>query len=235
MHSFRIVSLTCVVATCLLSSRIYAEESSAEQQLDAIIEEHWDYSLAESPTFATAVGVNDYNDRMPSVTREDQLRRLAVEQAFLRRVRDIESDSLSVAGLANLDVFQWVLEDSIGAYELNLSRIPFNTFSGFFMNALSASDSVAMSSVADYEDYIARLADIPRYFAENIDNMRAGVASGFVLPQIVIDGVLPTIEAQVKDSPEESSFFEQFAEMSDRLSSTKALTIMRSISNATRR
>lgn len=206
-----------VLAMILLSTAAFAEKSTAEQQLDAVMAEHWDYALAESPTLATAVGVNDYNDRMPSDTRESQSRRLAAEQAFLRRVEDIDRESLSQAGRANLDIFKWVLEDSIGDYELNLSRIPFNTFSGFFMNALSASDSVAMSSVEDYEDYIARLSDIPRYFNENMDNMRAGVASGFVLPQIVIDGVLPTIEAQVKDDPEDSSFYEQFAEMSDRL------------------
>ena len=210
-------TLVLASVVMLVSTAAFAEKSAAEQQLDAIMAEHWDYALAESPTLATAVGVNDYNDRMPSDTRESQLRRLAAEQAFLRRVDDIDTESLSQAGRANRDIFRWVLEDSIGDYELNLSRIPFNTFSGFFMNALSASDSVAMSSVDDYEDYIARLSDIRRYFNENIDNMRAGVASGFVLPQIVIDGVLPTIEAQVKDDPEDSSFYEQFVEMSDRL------------------
>jgi uncharacterized protein (DUF885 family) len=218
MKRFRILPLAFLSALFLYSNTVLADKSSAEQQLDAIIEEHWDFSLSEFPTLATAVGVNDYNDRMPSDTRESQLRRLAAEQAFLRRVEDIDGDSLSLAGRTNRDIFKWVLEDSIGDYELNLSRIPFNTFSGFFMNALSASDSVAMSSVDDYEDYIARLSDIPRYFNENIDNMRVGVESGFVLPQIVIDGVLPTIEAQVKDNPEDSSFYEQFAEMSDRLS-----------------
>jgi uncharacterized protein (DUF885 family) len=218
MKRFRILPLAFLSALFLYSNAVLADKSSAEQQLDAIIEEHWDFSLSEFPTLATAVGVNDYNDRMPSDTRESQLRRLAAEQAFLRRVEDIDGDSLSLAGRTNRDIFKWVLEDSIGDYELNLSRIPFNTFSGFFMNALSASDSVAMSSVDDYEDYIARLSDIPRYFNENMDNMRVGVETGFVLPQIVIDGVLPTIEAQVKDNPEDSSFYEQFAKMSDRLS-----------------
>lgn len=195
-----------------------AEPSTAEQQLNSIIAEHWEYSLREDPTGATAVGVNDFNDRMPGVSREDRGRRLAAEQAFLRRARDIDSASLSISARVNLDLFQWILEDSIGSYELNLSRIPFNTFSGFFMNALTASNGVLMSSAADYEDYITRIADIPRYFRENIDNMRVGAESGFVLPQIVIDGVLPTVEAQIKENPEDSSFFEPFVTMSNRVS-----------------
>jgi len=194
-----------------------AETSAAEQQLDAVIAEHWEFSLREDPTMATAVGVNDFNDRMPSVTRGDQLRRMEVEKSFLRRARDIDSDSLSIAGRINSDLFQWVLEDSIGAYELNLARIPFNTFSGFFMNALTVSNGVTMDSVEDYEDYIARMVDIPRYFDENLGNMREGSETGFVLPQIVIDGILPTLEAQVKENPEDSSFYEPFAAMSVRV------------------
>ncbi len=190
---------------------------ASDEQLDAIMAEHWDWALEQSPTFATSVGVNDYNDRMPVATREAQLERAEAERSFLRRTRDIDRASLSDAGRVNAEIFEWVLEDSIGEHELNLSRIPFNTFSGFFMSALTASNGVVMESVEDYEAYIARLAEIPRYFDENIENMREGVRSGFVLPQIVIDGVAPTVAAQVKESAKDSSFFDPFREMSDRL------------------
>ena len=103
--------------------------SAAEQQLNSIISEYWGFHLAENPIEATQIGLNDYNDRMPSVSPADQLRQLEAEQSFLRRTRDIDSDELSFDGHVNADLFEWVLEDSIGAYKLNLSRIPFNTFS----------------------------------------------------------------------------------------------------------
>ncbi len=210
--------LFCLILGFATLNVAAAEDSVAELKLNEIIAEHWEYTLREDPTEATAVGVNDFNDRLPSVSHEDNRRRMAAEQAFLRRSNDIDRLSLSVTGQTNLDLFQWVLEDSIGDYELNLSRIPFNTFSGFFMNALTASNGVAMKSAKDYEDYIARMSEIPRYFDENIDNMRVGVESGFVLPQIVIDGILPTVEAQIKNEAEDSSFYAPFAEMNDRVS-----------------
>ena len=194
-----------------------ADGSEADATLDSIMAEHWQFSLQESPTLATSVGVNDYNDRMPRVTAADRQRRLEAEQGYLRRVRDIDESRLSDAGRLNAEIFTWVLEDSLGANELNLARIPFNTFSGFYMNALTASDGVVMDEVADFEEYIARLADIPRYFDENVANMREGVQTGFVLPQIVIDGVLPTIQAQVKDDAHESRFFEPLRAMPDRI------------------
>ena len=205
----------CMAAAMALitSAFVSAQTPVAEQQLNAVMAEYWDYFLRENPLAATHAGISEFNDRMPKVTPEDQARRLEAERRFLRRARDVDGEALGLKGQVNAELFIWVLEDSIAAYELKLSRIPFNTFSGFFMNALTASNGVLMGSVSDYEDYIARLRDIPRYFDENLDNMRAGVQSGFVLPQIVIDGILPTIRAQVKDNPEDSPFFEPLQNM----------------------
>lgn len=211
------------VGLVLLAGSSLAQQSPrvADERLDNVIAEYWEYFLKENPVSATRVGVNNFNDRLPSVTNADQQRQLEIEKGFLRRARDIDPDALSVDGRVNSELFAWVLEDSIGAGELGLSRIPFNTFSGFFMNALTASNGVSMESVQDYEDYIARMRDIPRYFSESLDNMRSGASDGFVLPQIVVDGVLPTIDAQLKDDPEDSSFFEPFEKMSSKLSAAE--------------
>ena len=211
------------VGLVLLAGSSLAQQSPrvADERLDNVIAEYWEYFLKENPVSATRVGVNNFNDRLPSVTNADQQRQLEIEKGFLRRARDIDPDALSVDGRVNSELFAWVLEDSIGAGELGLSRIPFNTFSGFFMNALTASNGVSMESVQDYEDYIARMRDIPRYFSESLDNMRSGASDGFVLPQIVVDGVLPTIDAQLKDDPEDSSFFEPFQKMSSKLSAAE--------------
>ncbi|MCH7898978.1 MAG: DUF885 domain-containing protein, partial [Proteobacteria bacterium] len=181
--------------------------------------------MRESPLAATQAGVSDFNDRLSSVTPESQARRLQQEKLFLARTRDIDHAKLSQSGLVNAELFEWVLVDSIEAYEINLSRIPFNTFSGFFTAALNMANGVRMDSVKDYEDYIARLSDVPRFFDENLANMEEGVRTGFVLPQIVIDGILPTIRAQVKYNAEDSSFYDPFREMSGKVSTDEQLRL----------
>ncbi|HNP37709.1 MAG TPA: DUF885 family protein [Woeseiaceae bacterium] len=187
-------------------------------QLDAIMADYWEFHLAADPIAATQAGLSSGNDRMPSVTPEELGRELNALAKFRARLRDLDQSTLDERVQVNAKLFAWVLDDSIRAHELNVARIPFNTFSGFYMNALTASNGVRMREVEDYEAYLARLADIPRYFAENLANMEQGAESGFVLPQIVIDGVLPTIRAQVKDDPEDSSFYEPFRTMSTALS-----------------
>ena len=194
---------------------------AADVALNNLIAEYWDAYLAADPISATGVGVNDFNDLLPRVTVRSQSRQLEASKGFLRRARDLDRDSLSDQGRINAELLTWVLEDSVQASELDLSRIPFNTFTGFFMRALTASSDVSMRQVQDYEDYITRMSEVPRYFAENIENMRRGAADGFVLSQIVIDGVLPTIRAQVKDAAEDSSFFTPFENMSAQLSAAE--------------
>ncbi|HAT25959.1 MAG TPA: DUF885 domain-containing protein [Gammaproteobacteria bacterium] len=178
---------------------------------------HWAYTLEENPTLATAAGVNDYNHLLPQVSPLDQNRRLRAEEIFLQQLREIDQTQLSAANNINYQLLAWVLETSIEGMRLNTERIPFNTFSSFFAGALQASHGVPMTTEADYRAYIARIGEFPRYFRENIENMREGIRTGFVLPKIIIDGVLPTVQAQVYDNPEMSSLFEPIAAVSTRL------------------
>ena len=207
---------------CLLAFNALGQDVSTENlatsQLQSLMDSYWSYRLAESPTLATAAGINDYNHLLPQVAPLDQSRRLRVEQEFLLQLGNIDRTDLNLENQINYDLLGWVLEISIESMELNTDRIPFNTFSSFFTGALRASYGVSMTTEEDYQAYVSRIREFPRYFAENIDNMREGMRSGFVLPKVIIDGVLPTVRAQVYDNPDNSSLFEPIAEVSDRLS-----------------
>ena len=215
----------CRLASTLLCTLIctasIAQESQSDLQVDAIVAEYWQYRLQENPLLATQSGISEFNDRLPSITPADRDRRLLSEQRFRRRIRDIDSARLSTNARVNAELLEWVLDQSIGAAELNLSRMPFNTFSGFYAAVLSASNGVPMNTVQDYEDYIARLRDVERYFSENIANMRDGIRSGFTLPKVVIENILHTIEAQLYDDPEQSSLYPPFITMSSMISASE--------------
>jgi uncharacterized protein (DUF885 family) len=192
-------------------------QSNSDDDLNQLMVEYWNYRLQENPITATYSGVADFNHLLPQVSPVDQARRLRQEQDWLAQLKEFDSNELSPQNQVNLDLLQWVIEISVEGQQLNVSRVPFNTFSGFFTSALRASFGVQMTTVEDYSAYIARLQEFPRYFRENMDNMREGIRTGFVLPKIVIDGVLPTVQAQVYDNPEQSSLFDPFENLSDDL------------------
>ena len=216
-RTIKIATVLCLLAFNALSQDA-STENLATSRLQSLVDIYWNYRLAESPTLATAAGMNDYNHLLPQVAPLDRSRRLRAEQDFLLQLGDIDRTNLNLENKINYDLLGWVLEISIESMELNTERIPFNTFSSFFTGALRASYGVSMTTEEDYRAYTSRIREFPRYFAENIENMREGMRSGFVLPKVIIDGVLPTVRAQVYDNPDNSSLFEPIDEVSDRLS-----------------
>ena len=70
----------------------------------------------------------------------------------------------------------------------------------------------------EYDNYIARMRALPRYFGEQIANARAGLKRGFSVPQATLTGRDASLAAYVVDSPEESPFWKAFAEMPARFS-----------------
>ncbi len=213
------MTLTLVAAAALL---LPPATMAGDDALDALMAEYWDHYLARYPVAATRVGIDSFNDRFGSATPSAIAEYLETERTLAGRLEDIDRDLLSAEGRVNAEILAWVLADSLDAGELDLHRIPFNTFSGFYMNALTAANGVRMDSADDYRDYLARLEDLPRYFSENIDNMRRGATTGFVLPAIVIEGVLPTLRAQQKNNPEDSSLFDPFRDIHERVDAETA-------------
>jgi uncharacterized protein (DUF885 family) len=219
--SYSLVSLLAFIGLLFCSTNLIAANQvsvSANEQLIEIIDERWDYSLKESPLSATRAGVNKYNHLLNRVSSQDNDRRLAAERSFLGRLTDIDVKKLNVENRINHQLLQWVIEDSIENYQLNLSRIPLNTFSSFYLSVLNMSNGLVMKSVEGYQDYIARLNDIPRYFNENITNMRKGIETNFTLPKIVVEGIIPTVQAQIYQDPTKSSLYKPFLKMKNTIS-----------------
>ncbi|WP_160151782.1 DUF885 family protein [Microbulbifer sp. ALW1] len=208
--------LSILITSWLMVPAVQA--ATAAEQLQAVIDDHWQYSLREDPITASRMGEQGYADRLPGVSEKDRARRLRAEQQFVDRLNAIDGKQLNESQRVNKDLLTWVLKNSIEANEQYLDRIPVNTFYSFWSSALDASSGLNMPKVSDYEDYIERIQDFGRYFDENLVNMRAGVKDGFVLPKIVVEGIAPTLRAQVYDDPIKSSLYEPFKNLPDNFS-----------------
>jgi uncharacterized protein (DUF885 family) len=227
--------LCFILPSLVFAANLLADDKvllSADKQLEKLIAQHWDYSLTESPMLATSEGITRYNHLLNRVSKTDNDRRLAQEEKLLGQLVKIDTTQLSAANRVNNQLFQWVIKDSIEGYQLNLSRIPLNTFYSFFLGVLSMSNGLPMHTAKDYNDYIARLKEIPRYFNENISNMRDGIHTKFTLPKIVVEGILPTVQAQIYENPTDSSLYKPFLKMSDRLSDKEQEQLRKSAKEA---
>ena len=101
--------------------------------------------------------------------------------------------SLSHQEQVSYDLFEFMVGQRVRLARYNDWRLPFNSDSGFYSEILLIDDLQSPRTVRDYENYIARLNDVPRYFREQIANMRVGLRDGFTLPREIIGGVSQVI------------------------------------------
>jgi uncharacterized protein (DUF885 family) len=59
----------------------------------------------------------------------------------------------------------------------------------------------------DYRDYIARLRAWPAQVEQTIANCREGVATGYVRSRVIVEKVLPQIQAHLVETPAKSEFY----------------------------
>ncbi|MEM1106261.1 MAG: DUF885 domain-containing protein [Pseudomonadota bacterium] len=101
-------------------------------------------------------------------------------------------------------ILQRLLSSVVMRQELGSERVPFTGDSGFHSAPIFAAARARIRSVADAEAYLTRLRDIPRYFDENTQNMRRGIASGWTAHGDPLSTVIDQVAEQSRSSVDTS-------------------------------
>jgi uncharacterized protein (DUF885 family) len=184
-----------------------AATASADGRLKALYDAYADWDAQESGQVWNAKGELESAGHLPHVDAASQLRREAHLKDVLAQLNAISPAQLSTDGQINAAVLRTTLENQISDYEFRTWEMPFNSDSSFW-TYLDGSDP--FDDVAGYQRYIARMRDIPRYFDEQIANMRAGLARGFSVPRATLNGRDKSVATFIADDPTKSSFFKPF-------------------------
>jgi uncharacterized protein (DUF885 family) len=185
-------------------------QTAEVKQLHALFDRAWETRLRESPLFATSVGRHEYDDRLPSVTPQDLQRRYELNKRELDELKQIDRGKLPAGEVVNYDMFRRQLDESIEGYELGDYEMPINADSGFHGGFSRLPQDVPLATVKDYENYISRLRQWPRYVREEIELMRAGIKRGFTVPRATLTGYDKTMSAHVVDDVTKSVFWKPF-------------------------
>jgi uncharacterized protein (DUF885 family) len=200
-----------VVSTLLAPAALAAQESAAEQ-LTALFAEDWEFTLRESPLFATQVGDRRYNDRLPSVLPADHDRRAEHDRAMLDQLRAIDRDALTPEDRVHYDIFERQKRNEIAEHGFGSHFLPITNRTGFHVSFPELPKDVPLETVGDYENYISRLERFREYAEQHVALMREGMARGYVLPRIVLEGWEGAVEPHVVEDAKESLLYDAFRE-----------------------
>jgi len=165
-----------------------APANDADARFARLAADEWAWRLGQFPQLATSVGVGLHDDRLERVDAASRAARLTRWRDTREALAAIPVGEMSAAARIDRAVFENQLHGFIAAIESHADRMPLNSDSSFYAPLADLCDAQPLRDTADHRRFIARLADIPRFMREHIALMREGLATGYTVPQVVLEG-----------------------------------------------
>jgi len=187
-------------------------EQGIKQHFHQLLDEIWQYELAQFPHLARSKGIKTdqpFTDISPVAmqTRNTQFK------AFLTKLEKIEADSLSNSDRISLLMQQYRLNNYVDSYEFKEYRVPITSEYGFHNSIGGIPNSAPIANQKDFDSYIQTLNAIPEQFSQQISYMREGMEYGHVQPKIALKGFEDSIQAYLDKDTSKSPFYKPFAEL----------------------
>jgi len=216
MHLYRTLLFIVLMAGLVLAQNLKPVADRVAAQ-NALFEEQYESDLRNFPQRATAYGDYRYNDKLADYSLDAIARRNEIDEAFLSRLNAIPTAGFSDQDQLSHDLLVRVLEQRIADFNLKEYEMPINQVNGIHTQLADLPLSVPLDSVKHYEDYIARLHQIPAVLSQTTAVLRAGMKDNlmpvrFLLEKLaiqcqgIIDSdpfLLPTKKYPANFSPED--------------------------------
>ena len=154
---------------------------------NALFDEQYESDLRNFPERATAFGDYRYNDKLGEYSLAAIAQRHETDRMFLRRLRDITTNGFSDQDQLSHDLLMRVLEQRIADFDLKEYEMPVNQQNGIHTGLADLPLAVPLDSVKHYEDYIARLHQIPRVLSETTEVLRAGMKDNLMPVRFLLE------------------------------------------------
>ena len=211
-----ITSMIIALAACTQGSRQTpskqpdAGQREADGRLQSIYTAEWKWREDQFADDEDAQ--RPISDHLPKVDPAAQEARLRYWEEVLRKLDAIPRAELSPREQINYAVYYPQIQVLIANQRFRDFEMPANSDTTFWTD-IGYTARRPFRTVQDYRNWIAQMRDIPRYFHEQMAEMRAGMKRGFTPPRVTMEGRDASITAVTNATPEASLFYTPFKDM----------------------
>ena len=163
------------------ASRIAAQNALFEEQYQADLKAH--------PERATSIGDYRYNDQLEDFSPAAYQQQDAADQSFLSRLNAISTAGFPEQDKLSHELMQRSLTQRIANYKFKEYEMPVNQMEGPQVRFADMPLAVPLDSVKHYDDYIARLHQIPRALGQSEETLRAGMKDKLMPVRFLLEKV----------------------------------------------
>jgi len=176
------------------------------EQLNALLKEQWEFSMKTSPEFATIIGDKRYNDKVTDVSEKEIYYELEMAKDFLKRFQAVDTSGFPEQERLNKALMIRSLEEQLGNAKFEDWLMPVTQFGGIHVDLPQLVQLIPFDTVKDYDDYVARLKQIPTQIDGTVVLMRKGASKKLIPPKILLEQVVGQTVSVGEAKPEESPF-----------------------------
>jgi uncharacterized protein (DUF885 family) len=173
----------CAVLVCSCSrSTVPAADS-----LKSISDDYWEFFLRTNPESATQLGEYRYNDQLSeySVAHNEAIKKEA--STFVTRLQAIDAAKLSESDRLDHAILLSTLQDLIRSIDMKMYEMPVDQFFGVQITVPQIATVAPFDTVKYYEDYIARMHQVPGRFEQLTATMRQGMKDKLMPPKYLLE------------------------------------------------
>ena len=208
---------TGITFTLLLLAFAGTALADATEDFNTLLDEHWQWTLKNSPVMASMMGDRRYNREWGDSSIGAIEQRSKEERDFLRRAYAIDRDGLADEDKLNHELFRRQLQDNVDEFQFNGHLLPFGQRGGV-QNIDGLTNQLRLVTVEDFDDWLARLAQIDEVIDQVIALADQGRKTGMMPPRIIMERIPDQIAAQVVEFPADSPFFKPFDKLPENFS-----------------
>jgi uncharacterized protein (DUF885 family) len=200
MRAYQRVLLLFAVATPIFAQDVKPVVERLATQ-NALFDEQYESDLRNFPERATAFGDYRYNDKLGDRSLSGIMAREKTDQGFLARLQAISTAGFSDQDQLSHDLLIRVLEQRIADFNLKEYEMPINQQYGVHTALADLPLAVPFDSVKHYEDYVARLHQIPRVLNETTEVLRAGMNEKLMPVRFLMEKLPGQCEGIIENDP----------------------------------
>lgn len=213
------LQIVCAVIVMLLTSQVLAEPSLPAcppgrnaplwSFMDKLLLEMYDQ---DPGSYYQIVGDESRLGELGDVSEASIQVWIDRQRELLAELRSLDQNGYSDADRTDFDLVQYQLMTSINQSKYKSHQTPVTSISGPQVWLPQMGSRLPMRTREHREMYVQRLRQIDVLIGDHMDNMRAGMQSGRVPPQVIlgstVEQVLAQCSAQIRNDPSMSPFFE---------------------------
>ena len=203
-------------------------------QLNRLLAEQWEYTLQSNPEFATILGDKRFNDRLSDFSQAQIDRDLQMARTFLDKFEAVDTTGFPDQEALNKTLMVRNLREQLDNATFTDWQMPINQMNGAHIDLPQLVAILPFDTVKDYDDYVARLKQIPRLLDENIVQMKTGMIRGLMPPRLLLEKVAEQAQEIGSTTPDKSPFAQPLEKFPKTMSEADQTRLRQAVLDAVR-